>query len=88
MTSWRCPQFISIELSRRPGGLMSYGANVSGAFRAVRTDVGRTLKGESVPDLPLQQVTQFESFINLKTAKKLDLTAQMELLARAEQVIE
>src|SRR5262249_5312676 len=70
------------------GGLMSYGPNLVEMYRRVAYLVDRILRGAKPADLPIEQATQFEMVINLKTARTLALTIPPAVLTRADQVIE
>jgi putative ABC transport system substrate-binding protein len=70
------------------GGLMSYGADSTDQFRLAAVYVDKILKGAKPAELPVQQSTKFEFVINLKAAKQIDLTIPVDLLQRANRVIQ
>ena len=69
------------------GGLMSYGTNLPDTFRHAAAYVDKILKGQKPAELPIEQATQFELVVNLKTAKLLGLTIPDPILLRADEVI-
>jgi putative tryptophan/tyrosine transport system substrate-binding protein len=69
------------------GGLLSYGYDSAANYRNAAKYVDKILKGAKPADLPVEQATQFDLVINLKTAKALGLTVPQSLLQLANEVI-
>jgi len=87
-TKHRLPTMFAVREDVGAGGLMSYAANVPHIFRRAAGYIDKILKGTKPGDLPIEQPTEFELVINLKTAKALSLTIPQTVLLRADQIIE
>jgi len=84
----RLPGIFSTREFAQAGGLMSYSARLTDQFRRAAVYADKILRGASPATLPVEQPTQFELVINLRTANALKLTLPQTLLVRADEVIQ
>jgi len=85
---YRLPAMFDLRQFVDDGGLISYGPSLADLFRRAAHYVDQIFKGAKPADLPVEQPTKFELFINRKTAKALGLTIPQSLLMSADEVIE
>jgi putative tryptophan/tyrosine transport system substrate-binding protein len=84
----RIPAVYGTRELAEVGGLLFYGASPADQNRRAGTYVDKILKGAKPANLPVEQPTKFELFVNLKAAKALGLAVPQSLLVRADQVMQ
>ena len=84
----RLPTALPAQEYVAAGGLMSYGPSYAENFRRAASQVERILKGANPAELPVEQSNRFELTLNRKTAESLGLKFPLELMLRADKVIE
>lgn len=82
------PTMHGIRATAEGGGMMSYSANFPALFQRAAEKVDKILRGAAPGDLPVEQPTQFDLMVNLKTAAALGLTLPPTLIGLADEVIE
>ena len=84
----RLPAMYNAREFVQLGGLIAYGTSISDLYRRAATYVDKILKGAKPSELPVEQPTKFELYVNVKTAKSLGLTVPPGLIIAADEVIE
>jgi putative ABC transport system substrate-binding protein len=84
----RLPSMYIFRYYVTAGGLISYGVNTGPLCRRAASYVAKILRGAQLADLPVEQTSNFELAINLKTAKALGVEIPTSILLRADEVIE
>jgi ABC-type uncharacterized transport system substrate-binding protein len=85
---YHLPSMYNFKYFVESGGLMSYGVDIVQPFRRTGHHVAKILRGAKAAELPVEQVTIFETAINLKTAKAIGIELPTSILLRADEVIE
>ncbi len=84
---YRLPTMFENKEFTEVGGLLSLGVDLVDSYRRAASHVDKILKGAKPGDLPMEQPTKFDLFVNLKTAKALGLTIPPSVLARADEIL-
>jgi len=83
----RLPAMLLLRQDVEAGALMSYFSDQQALFRRAATYIDKILRGTKPGEIPIEQPSRFEFYVNLKTAKQIGLTIPPNVLARADRVI-
>jgi putative ABC transport system substrate-binding protein len=84
---YRLPTMTDFRELPESGGLLSFGPDLVDSYRRAATHVNKILKGANPADLPIEQPTKFDLYVNLKTARALGLTIPQSVMVQATRVI-
>jgi len=84
----RLPTMYASKEFVETGGLISYGVSYRALYRRAAAYIDKIFKGARPADLPVEQPTQFELVVNLKTARIIGLTFPQSIFLRADEVVE
>ena len=85
---YHLPTMFTFKYYVEAGGLMSYGVDTLPIFRRAASFVAKILRGAKPSDLPVEEPTNFEFTLNLRTAKAIGVSVPTSILLRADEVIE
>jgi putative ABC transport system substrate-binding protein len=85
---YRLPTMMDIKEFVEAGGLLSLGPDLVDSYRRAAAHVDKILKGANPADLPMEQPTKLDLFVNLKTARALGLTIPQSVLVQATKVVQ
>ena len=89
MLALRVPAIYQWPEMARDGGLIAYGPSIVKIYRQqLAKMLAKLLRGARPADLAVEQPTEFDLVVNLRTVKALGLTIPISLLARADEVVE
>jgi putative ABC transport system substrate-binding protein len=87
-TALKLPAIYEWPEMAEEGGLLGYGARLTGIFRQTARMVGKVFRGVKPVEIPVEQQTQFDLVVNLRAAKAIDIEIPAGLVLRADKLIE
>jgi putative ABC transport system substrate-binding protein len=84
----RMPTIMEYKEFVKAGGLVSLGVDLVDLYRRSASHVDKILKGANPGDLPMEQPTKLDLYVNLKTARAMGLTLPESVTLQATEVLE